>query len=131
MHFSFLVGAFVCMSVIQGAPLPNECSGWRLTAPPNVPGLKWNTGTEQGISWDSGNSKVSSIDTIAIFGVENSSYHVVKKSEEPAGTWGSLEFQIPHELTSGKYQFHVMATTLNGIKCSLNSNQVNIVNVDE
>ncbi|ORX88377.1 hypothetical protein K493DRAFT_306677 [Basidiobolus meristosporus CBS 931.73] len=113
------------------APLPNECQGWRLTAPPNVPGLTWNTGTEQSISWDTGNSRVTRIDSVAIFGEDNSAHQVVHPNKEPAETWGSIEFQIPHGLTSGIYRFHVMATSLNGRKCALNSNMVNIVNVDE
>ncbi|KAK9674813.1 hypothetical protein K7432_016868 [Basidiobolus ranarum] len=131
MHLTniILLATAAILSVVQAAPVPSSCKGWRLTSPPNNPGLTWNTGSNQGISWDTGASKVKTITTIALVSSDNSVNEIFDSPNKPAGTWGSAEFTLPLDVPTGNYHFQVSAKTSDNQKCSLDSNSFKLKNI--
>ncbi|ORX78138.1 hypothetical protein K493DRAFT_321276 [Basidiobolus meristosporus CBS 931.73] len=113
----------------QAAPVPSSCKGWRLTSPPNIPGLTWNTGTNQGISWDTGASKVKTVTTIALVSNDNTYNEVFVTPNKPADTWGSVDFTLPLDVPTGNYHFQVGASTSDNQKCLLDSNSFKLKNI--
>ncbi|ORX63564.1 hypothetical protein K493DRAFT_322102, partial [Basidiobolus meristosporus CBS 931.73] len=108
------------------SPSPSpKCKGWRITAPPLIPGLTWNTGTGQSISWDTGASKVQTINSVALVKKDGSYKKVFTRPNKPADTWGSIEFTLP-VVSSGDYHYQVISTTKSGAECQADSNPFHI-----